>query len=44
VVLVGEQEGAVIAPQELARRWGSATTAVTNANKRIPRIYVRDGE
>jgi alanine racemase len=44
VVLVGEQESAVIAPQELARRWGSATTAVTNVNKRIPRIYVRDGE
>jgi alanine racemase len=42
VVLVGEQEGGVIAPQELARRWGSATTAVTNVNKRIPRIYVRD--
>lgn len=42
VVLVGEQEGGVIAPQELARRWGSATTAVTNANKRIPRVYIRD--
>ncbi len=42
VVLVGEQGQAVIPPQELARRWGSATTAVTNVNKRIPRVYLQD--
>jgi alanine racemase len=42
VVLAGKQEDAVIFPQELARRWGTITASVTNANKRIPRIYVYD--
>ena len=42
VVLIGEQGSEVIPPQELARRWGTATTFVTNVNKRIPRLYVRD--
>lgn len=39
-VLIGEQAGAVIPPQELARRWSSATTFVTNVNKRVPRVYL----
>jgi len=42
VVLVGEQGDAVISPQELADRWGSSTTAATNINKRVPRVFVRD--
>ncbi|MCE5208482.1 MAG: alanine racemase [Chloroflexi bacterium] len=41
-VLIGEQGDAVIPPQELARRWASATTFVTNVNRRIPRVYLRD--
>jgi alanine racemase len=42
VVLVGEQGDEVITPQELAKRWGASTVTATNANKRIPRVYVRD--
>ena len=42
VVLVGEQRGQRISPQEVARRWGSSTTAATNINQRVPRLYVRD--
>jgi alanine racemase len=41
-VLVGEQGDAAIPAQELSKRWGSSTTAVTNINKRVPRLYVRD--
>ncbi len=41
-VLIGEQDGAVIPPQELAKRWSSATTFVTNVNKRIPRVYLTE--
>ncbi|MCJ7622178.1 MAG: alanine racemase [Anaerolineaceae bacterium] len=42
VVLVGEQGDERITPQEVARRWGSSTTAATNINQRVPRVYIRD--
>jgi alanine racemase len=42
VVLAGRQGDTLIPPQELALRWGTITASVTNVNKRVPRVYLRE--
>jgi alanine racemase len=43
VVVIGEQDGHSIWPEDLAARWSTTQVDVTaNINGRVPRIFTRD--